>query len=166
MSAAGLADGLFIRNSHGLIIQNNLVKVFNNFSSTPSPQPPVVTAMNPLGQFIQTNFCGISTTSLKQHAWSPIGINLQGGVTGTRVSNCVVTGTPTIGIALLPDPLNGTNEGVVIENCLVDGAQTNDVLFSHALNCAIFGSALVNGQGDGIFIETVLAANAQCAILR
>lgn len=163
MSAAGLADGLFIRNSHGLIIQNNLVKVFNNFSSgTPSPQPPVVTS-NALGQFIQTKFCGIRPPNQSGNSTpgSPIGINLQGGVTGTRVSNCVVTGTPTTGIALLPDPLNGTNEGVVIENCLVDGAQTNDVLFSHALNCAIFGSTLVNGQGDGIFIDSF---SSQCSV--
>lgn len=162
MSAAGLADGLFVRNSHGLSIENNLIKVFNNFtSSTPAPQPPV-TASNALGQFIQMKFCGVPPVRPPNSmAGSPIGINLQGGVTGTRVSNCVVTGTPTTGIALLPDTLNGTNEGVVIENCLVDGAQTNDVLFSHALNCALFGSTLVNGQGDGIFIDSF---SSQCSV--
>ena len=30
MSTAGLSDGLFIRNSHGLLLENNLVKIFNN----------------------------------------------------------------------------------------------------------------------------------------
>lgn len=66
-----------------------------------------------------------------------------------------------MGIALLPDSLNGTDEGVVIADCLVDGAQSSGVFFSQAANCALFGSTLVNGQGDGIFID---ATSSQCSV--
>ena len=167
MSLGGLADGLFIRNSHGLILDNNLVKVFNNAtSSTPTPQPPNLSG-NPIEDYIQRKFCagaGASGTTTNGSANSdsnmgtsvpsgPIGINLQGGVTAMQLRNTVVSGTPTIGIAVQTDSLNGFDEGVIIENVLVDGAQSSGIFFANALNCAVFGSQILNGQGDGITIN-------------
>ncbi len=150
MSFGGLSDGLFIRNSHGLIVDSNLVKVFNNFSSeTPAAQPPDLTG-NPIVNYIQQKYCSAPPTS--ESISGPVGINLQGGVTAAQVKNTVVSGTPSIGIAVQADSLNGIDEGVILENVLVDGAQNSGILFDSALNSAIFNSQIVNGQGDGITI--------------
>jgi len=78
-----------------------------------------------------------------------------------KLRKCVISGTPNIGIALKSDTLNGTDEGIVIEKSLVDGAQSVGILLSSALNCSIFGSEIVNGQGDGIFID---AQSSQSAV--
>ena len=167
MSLGGLADGLFIRNSHGLIVENNLVKVFNNFSdNTPTPQPPiigeppVINTGNPVSDTIVKIGCRNGSGPVPPEPAclvgrsSPVGINLQGGVTATQVRNTVVSGTPSIGIAVQPDSLNGTDEGVILENILVDGAQCTGILFAGALNCAVFNSQILNGQGDGISIDS------------
>ncbi len=151
MSFGGLSDGLFIRNSHGLIVDSNLVKVFNNFSSeTPVSQPPNLSG-NPIGNYIQQKYCSAPPTSKGVNG--PVGINLQGGVTAAQIKNTVVSGTPSIGIAVQADSLNGIDEGVILENVLVDGAQNSGILFDSALNSAVFNSQVVNGQGDGITIS-------------
>lgn len=182
MSLGGLSDGLFVRNSHGLIFDTNLVKVFNNAThTTPAPRPPNTSGPsgNPLADYILEKFCldvslpggseNVSGTGSGSGLNSngstllggPIGINFQGGVTATQLRNTVVSGTPTIGIAVQPDTLNGIDEGVVIENVLIDGAQSSGIFFANALNCAAFNSQIINGQGDGI---TVNAQSSQTAI--
>lgn len=173
MSLGGAADGLFIRNSHGLILETNLVKVLSNVTSTtPVPQPPLISG-NTLEQYIQFKYCdGPALVNNDQAATGSgsgnivsiaglSGINLHGGVTATQIRNTVISGTPDTGIALQADTLNGTDEGVIIENVLVDGAQLHGILFSSARNSAVLGSQVLNGQGDGITIDT---ASSQAAV--
>ena len=167
MSAAGLADGLFIRNSHGLLIQDNVVKVFSNATSTtPMPQPPAIgsSSTSSLTNFIQQQYCMPTPPTPPVVVCTgshPIGINLQGGVTATLINRCVVSGTPSVGIAVQPDTLNGYDEGVMIEQCIVDGAQCAGILFASALNCGAFATKVVNGQADGILID---ASSSQTAV--
>lgn len=154
MSAAGFADGLFIRNSRGSLIQNNTVKVFSNVTpTTPIPQPPVMAASgsSSLTSFIQQQYC--MPTPVACTGSFPVGINLQGGATASLISRCVVSGTPSVGIAVQLDTLNGFDEGVMIEQCVIDGAQCAGILFASAVNAGVFSTKVLNGQGDGILID-------------
>lgn len=169
MSAAGLADGLFIRNSRGLILDSNLVKVFNNVtSSTPTAQPPITSGSNNgITTFIEQQFGCTSCISCPPTPPAnlctgsrPVGINLQGGVTGCKISNCVISGTPAVGIAVQSDLLNGYDEGVVIERCLIDGAECAGIIFSQAVNSAVLSTQVVNCQGDGISIDSLSTRTA------
>ena len=91
----------------------------------------------------------------------PIGFNFKGNVTGTTVRQCTVTGTPAIGIALQQDTLNGTDTGVIIENCLVQGAAQQGILCALATNCGIYSSKIIGCQSDGIRLD---AQTSQCSV--
>jgi hypothetical protein len=154
MSTSGLSDGIFIRNSHGLLLEKNLVKITSNTTCEPKPkQPPL--SNNNIAFSLQLKHCPptIITTG-------PTAINLQGGVTAMRLAGCVVSGSPSVGIALRQDNLSGIEEGIIIEDCLVDGAQNIGILFESTRNCAVFESQVVNSQGDGIFINSTSAQTA------
>lgn len=97
--------------------------------------------------------CKVNILCNEPHTGCPIGINLQGGVTTTVVKNCIISGNPSIGIAIQPDEHNFTNTGVGIKNCTVQGAVVNGILVSNSSACSIFNSEISDGQGTGIFLD-------------
>lgn len=83
----------------------------------------------------------------------PVGFNIHGGVDTTVLRSCTVSGNPSIGIAIVPDSLNGPNSGVIVENSIVQGAVTVGVQVSESTQTALFNNNISNGTGDGILID-------------
>lgn len=119
-STAGTAGGLFMRNCHGMLVDQTTANIF---------------CMQPLVN-------------------CPIGFNLQGSVESTVIRNCLISGNPSLGIALTVDTLNGTDTGIVVENCTIREATEHGIAFFSATNSAIYGSKVISCTGDGIFLDT------------
>ena len=126
-SVAGVSDGLFIRNSQGITVDN----------------------------------CGFNILCNQPQTNCPVGINVHGGVTSSVIRNCNISGNPSVGINIVPDVLNGFNEGVVVENCLIQGSINDGIFISTSTNCAVFDSKIFNGKNNGLVLD---AFTGQCAI--
>ncbi len=139
-SVDGTADGFFARNCQGLVVQNCAANIFCN--------QPVTNC--------------------------PIGFNIHGGVNNAVIQNCNVSGNPSIGIAIVPDGyngnagltniskqvptvpnnLNGTNSGIVVDGCTMQGVVNTGILLSNASSCTVSNCNVVDGAGDGITLDS------------
>lgn len=153
-------DNLSIRNSqftNSIRTSSPVIKLQDIFQGTMAHCTITSTAGTSDALFIR-NCRGIAISHTNIHTscsatTCPVGINLQGNVTGTTIRNCSITGTPSVGIALQQDMLNGTDSGVVIEESLIQGAQLQGILFSHATKSAVYNCKIIGSGSDGIRLD-------------
>ena len=103
--------------------------------------------------------CNVNILCNQPQTSCPVGINLQGAVTTTVVKECIVSGNPSIGIAIQPDaraaanPAISSNTGVSVKNCTIEAAVLQGILVAQSSACSILDNEISNGQGTGIFLD-------------
>lgn len=109
-------------------------------------------------------FCNQPQTSC------PVGFNLQGDVTSTVIKSCIISGNPSIGISLQQGVLNGPNTGVILENCEVQGAANQGILFDQSTplpstSCAIYNCKIIgNPQAVGADGIRLGSTTSECSL--
>ncbi len=115
-------------------------------------------------QGISVDNCNVNIFCNQPRTSCPVGINFHGSVQSGTIRNCIVSGNPSAGIAIVqdtPNNTNGGNSGITVQNCTVQGAVSQGILLSNTSSSSILASQVFDGSGDGIVIDS---ATLNCSI--